>query len=190
MAVQPPASMSKIRAEFGANGRLSQYRRGGGVVPDHANTAPVGTGNLRVSMFNGTSRDPPAPSLHVNLQDDSSSDFQPEGSQFEAWADYRFDVNGYTYSGGSSTGTRLSYQWLTAGNANDLEFYAQYTYVNGSPVGPSGRWFGINEARWYLPTRRGGGAELGIAVQVRLRATGQVLGSANIGLSAWNGQLG
>lgn len=58
-------SFSQIQGEFGGSNpiSLSEYYRGGPIVPNHGNTSPIPTsGSISVSNFYGTSAQAPVPS--------------------------------------------------------------------------------------------------------------------------------
>jgi hypothetical protein len=190
MTVTPPASMSKVRGEYGGDGRMSQYRRAGGIVPDHANTAPISTSLPRMSQFNNTSKDPPAPSLGVNLQSDFSNDSRPDGSNIRAWAGWSFNPNGTAYRSNSQYGDRAAYTWLTAGNAQDVQFYCTVDSQEGASVaGQINQWVGPNAAWWNISTTnltKSVNAQL--TVQARVASTGQGLGLCTISLYATEGE--
>lgn len=70
-AVSNPASFSSLRAAcsaegYGSSTNLSGYNRGGGIVPDHANTAGVSAtdAGLALSQFNGVTIPTPTGSHH------------------------------------------------------------------------------------------------------------------------------
>lgn len=59
MAVTSPASLSKIRTEFGSGStRLTGFNRGGGYVANHENNGAIATstGSLRLSQFLNTDK--------------------------------------------------------------------------------------------------------------------------------------
>ena len=67
--ISNPASFSSVRAActaegYGSNTAMSAYRRGGGITPDHANTAGISTtaAGLRLSQFSGVTI--PSPIAH------------------------------------------------------------------------------------------------------------------------------
>jgi len=189
MAVTPPASMSKIRGEYGGAGRMSGYKRGGGTVPDHANTASISPSAPRMSQFNNTSATPPTPTVGVNLQNGFSSDNRPQGSAARSWAGWSFNVNGLAYQSSSMFGDRSVYTWLTAGNANDIQFYATVDFQDGaSVVGAVNQWVGPNQAFWNISTTNVVKAvSASLTIQARVASTGQVLGSCQISLNASEG---
>lgn len=189
MAVTPPASMSKIRAEFGGSGRMSGYKRGGGIVPDHANTAPISVSAPRMSQFNNTSRDAPAPSLAVNMQDSFANDFRPQGGPW-AWAGFRFSSDGNAYTQNSNYGDRVAYRWISAGDPSQVQVMCTVSEQSEANIvqGVLNQWIAAN-AGWNIECNNFRPSIYAtLYIQFRNAANGQLLGSCSVSLSAQQGE--
>lgn len=112
-----------------------------------------------------------------------------------ALASYRLNPNGETETASGSTGATLSYSsigsWLLSGNAD--EFEARMTMTSGTPFssGTLGSWVSLSGfAVWVQEDDTAGECLLGddvtgtATLEIRIAATGEILDSASVTLTA------
>lgn len=169
MAVSNPATLSSVRAEFGGDGRLRQYTRGGGLVPNgppQNNNIATDVNSLRLSQFAGAIRivtptlqpaststsidGPGGTSCYIFFAPDGNVYINQDGYQSAA---YRWLPNGMS---AGSYAANVNGTWYNMGN--NVSAVSASAYGDGFYDGSD-----YQESNIYLGTS-GGGALTGTVV--------------------------
>lgn len=180
-----PISLGDIATEFGgaAPHSLSEYYRGGGLVPDTAANAGIPTsGPISLSDFYGGDATVP-PATPVDVIGGGVVVVAPGGSQTAA---YQLTSGGAEREGegGSFVTTNT---WLLQGSAGDYQ--CRMTMQSGTTFSgsPTGSWLALSLTRTWeltdpvegLPSLQGEGL-----IEIRDASTLEILDSATVNLSS------
>lgn len=186
-------SLLDIKGEFGGDGALTSYYRGGSLVPNTAANAGVPTsGSISVRDFLGASKS-------VVQLTDRTITHSPGISGTTGRAGIQLSLSGfpnqaYEIRGTTNSRTDITGEWLLSGSAADYEKRA--TIISGpTPGGVSGgnqsygTWVaGNTEAQWWnqnsISTTI---STLVVRVEVREVATGTIVATADFTLEAKRG---
>lgn len=122
--------ISDIVAEFGGTGKLSEYYRGGGRVPDTPTNSSVPTsGSIKLSNFYGASNVSFTPVTYTYTGSQSGSRSVPSGATFarlrvQAPGGAGGGGDGVTTSGGGGGGGGYAYRVIAVTGGNSLNYNA------------------------------------------------------------------
>lgn len=146
MAVSNPPTLLSVQQEFGGNGQLRQYARGGGLVPNgpaQNNNISTDPNTLQLIQFAG------AVNVSVTLTniDSQQSYYGSSGQNNTASATIQFSTDGnvyYTYG----FGALLTYRYLAGGSASSFEVEVINFQGSVDTGATSGRQNLGNSPRW------------------------------------------
>lgn len=170
-----PISLGAIQTEYGGTNpaAISEYYRGGGLVPNAAPNLSVPTsGAISFSNFYGGA----AAQIYLENENASRSTVAPT----TAFAALRFLTAGTVEGVGISTTTRFT--WLLSGASSDYAVRA--TLDSGdTPAGTLGTWTTISSTReWSLTQITNGFKSCSLTIEVRRVSDSVVLGSCTFTL--------
>lgn len=199
-------TLAMIAAEFGGATphSISEYYRGGGLVPSTPVNAAIPTsGAISFSQFYNASAHT-APGININNQTVTGhrsvepNPFPPPGTiRGFGTATYRLLNNGQASKGETvandpqtTIDTNFGGEWLTSGSVADAEVECvvsgpQAGAVGGSPTG-SGVWSNLATSRSWNLLSNLNGASASLAITIRDSVTAAILDTATISLSVTN----
>lgn len=181
-------SLLDIKGEFGGDGALTSYYRGGAYVPNTpANAAVPTSGAISIRDFLGAS------SLTVNITNrtyESTPGGTPPGGQY---AGYQLGTDGVVHllkkaTTGNPSDVTVADEWLIAGVVSDYEARADIVSGPtdiGTTLGTFGSWNPMGSStNWQVRTTSTTPSQLVLTVSIRNATTLTVLDTATITLIA------
>lgn len=163
-------SLSQIIAEFGGGSKITDFYRGGALVPNTAQNANIPTsGQIAFTQFYGAAKAPP-----VSLQNMNASRYT-----VNQVATATITIN----STGTVTGTGAStFTWLNSGSAASYDIYVGLSSGN-TPTGSAvNTWHNLGTSRSFTlsDTQASalGAKSCTLAVQIRPAGGGATIASA------------
>ncbi len=182
MPVGNPPTLAAVMAEFGGSGRLTDYVRGGPLVPDIPANAAISTtaAGLKLSQFAGAQK---ASGGTVSLSDHTVLAFAHPNTA--ASASVTMHSNGsFTWATNDGGSGSFPGEWLTGGVPSEYEVLATTTGGTAG-TGTMGRWLPMSSSHTWTRVRAAAGiVSWYFTLQVRKIGTTNVLDSCTIHLYA------
>lgn len=178
-------SISQIAAEFGGSAphSLSEYYRGGGLVPDTpANAAIPTSGAIKLSDFYGASAVTPTITLNPTY---SVLAFNPGGGLPEATAIWTLESDGDIIESTTSAGDVDAGDWIDPKSSAPGSYEVRATLVSGSiDSGILNTWLPLSSTRSWSVGVTVAGTNQSATLTVEIRLGGTVLDTTTVDLYA------
>ncbi len=186
--ITAPVSLSKIREKFGGTGPLSDYRRGGGLVPDIPANANISTTAAGLSIAQFLGADVSAGSTATFPTSSLIRSRVDNGAGLECRAEARFNADGNAYRYTNQNGLQTIGAWLLTGAASDFEIYCTH---EGTPLslGTLNTWLDMGTTRtWRLATSTNDRSyDATLTFQIRRKSDGVIVATGSYTLEVQKG---
>lgn len=186
--ITEPVSLSKIREKFGGTGPLSDYRRGGGLVPDIPANANISTTAAGLSIAQFLGADVSAGSTATFPTSIVIRSRTDNGTGLECRAEARFNADGNAYRYTNQNGLQTIGAWLLTGVASDFEIYCTHAGTALSS-GTLNTWLDMGTTRtWRLATTANDRSfDATLTFQIRRKSDGAIVATGSYTLEVQKG---